>query len=224
MFRSFDCHAGAEHSTEDLQLGAAETLAGGCRGADRAVILQQQEPIRILLEFRHVALARADLAQPRQFARERRGTDQRLPIGLQCFDFAHPDQPLQRDFAQFGAHRVDQPQCQFGVGVGKARVPSLGQAPNLRWTTDAAALGIRDQQPVGGESGYLLARRLGGDAKGRGKIRDTLRATALDHPEQPIAGIRGIIQVHAWIIQRRDAGCKTPSHYQPPAYRLSPYR
>jgi hypothetical protein len=75
-----DQDAVAEHVLKDRQLRAAERLAGRGRGADRAVILDQQEAAVALGDHaRHVAFAAADVGQCAELRAQgqRRGTSRR---------------------------------------------------------------------------------------------------------------------------------------------------
>src|SRR5438105_14015024 len=47
MLRALDAHARAHHVTEEVELGAAQARARGCRGADRAVVLHEQHSLAV---------------------------------------------------------------------------------------------------------------------------------------------------------------------------------
>src|SRR5713226_1964008 len=49
----------AQHAAEDVELGAAESLAARRRRADRAVILDEEKAIALCAPFGHIAFARA---------------------------------------------------------------------------------------------------------------------------------------------------------------------
>jgi hypothetical protein len=100
MVGSLDHDGGTQHGAEDIEFGTAKALAGGRRGTDGAVILQQQKARVVRPPFGHVAFARAHFRQSCQPVRERGYAAQGFPVGVQRLCLTHLDQPLQRRLAQ----------------------------------------------------------------------------------------------------------------------------
>ena len=204
---SLDRDSGAQHGAEHLEFGAAEALAGGRRGADRAVVLQQQEPVGVGSPLGHVAFARADFRQAapafRPAWRHRPGRRGRRAGSLAP---AHTDQSIEGRLAQFGPHRVDQPQGQFGMGVGEPCVAGFGQMPEAG--SDGQCRAARFPLPAIPSAASLTTCWRAASAvmpSSRGNIGDPLRPAPLDHAKQAVCRRGGgdaesIIQVHAWIM------------------------
>ena len=178
--------SGSEYRTENIQFGTAKTLARRGCGADRAVVLHQQEAPGIRLPLRHVALARTKFRQQRNALGEGVGRRQSLAIGPLGLRPAHLDETVQRRIAQLGSDRLDQLQRQFRMRIRKAAMAGGGEVPNLRRPANAAPLGLRRDKSLGGKPDKMLACRLGGDPQHHGQIGDALRPAPLDCPEQPI--------------------------------------
>jgi hypothetical protein len=165
------------------ELRTAEALAGSRCGADGAVILQQQEAVRVGPPFGHVAFARAYLRQARQLFGQRGGVGQGGAVGDQRLLLPDMDQSIEGCLAQFGPHRVDQPEGQFRMGVREPCVAGFGQVPTLGRTANAAPLGFRCQKAIGRQPDHLLSRGLRGDAERGRNVADPLRPTPLDHAQ-----------------------------------------
>ena len=135
--------SGPQHRAEDGEFGAAEALAGGGGGADRAVVFDQQPAVAVGggLHLGHIAFGAA-LAGEGLKARLRIGrAGQRRVIGGAGFGLARGDQPVERLFAQKIADMADPGDGQLGMGIGKPGLAAIGQVPDLG---RAAELFFRD--------------------------------------------------------------------------------
>lgn len=115
-------HARSQHVAEHLQLRATETLTSRGGGADRAMILQQQEAVRIGAPFGHVAFAGTQLRQPRDPCPERGELGERGAVGASGFLFARAHQSFQRGLAECRPHGLDQAHGEFRMGIRETTV------------------------------------------------------------------------------------------------------
>src|SRR5215510_14399532 len=74
MIGTRDSRSRTQHLAEQVELGAAQALAGGRGGTDRAVIFEQQIVLALAPPFRHVALAAADGGQASDALRQSGGS------------------------------------------------------------------------------------------------------------------------------------------------------
>jgi len=61
VFAAFDGDGGAEDGAKEIELGRAETLAGVCRSAYRAVVLDEEKAVVVLSDLGHVAFFSSNL-------------------------------------------------------------------------------------------------------------------------------------------------------------------
>lgn len=122
MFDALNRNACSQYLAEHVELGTTEALAGGRRGADRAVVLQQQESAGVCAPFCHVAFARADLCQTGDARPQRPGAGERHTVCPSGLLLARTDEALQCGLAQRRAHGIDQPDRELGVGVREPAV------------------------------------------------------------------------------------------------------
>ena len=135
---------GPEHLTEERELGAAQARARGRRGADRAVVLDEQH-----------ARARRDRRRPRRRNPPRCGSRasastrdaQRSALGHGAVVRgalhlgARVDDLRETLVAERGAHRGDQLDGEIVVTIGEEILGEIGERPDRRRA--AAALGRR---------------------------------------------------------------------------------
>jgi hypothetical protein len=131
----------AQYITEHVEFRATETLTGCGRGADRAMIFQQQKALGVGVPFGHVAFARTDLCQARHTGVQSSGAGERGIVGTSGFVFAHAYELFQCRLAERRADRVDETDGELGVRVREAIVPRWRQVPMARRPTDTAFLG-----------------------------------------------------------------------------------
>ena len=139
VFRPLDADARPERRAEEVELAGAEALARGGRGADRAVILDEQKPGAVALHLGHVPFVGADLRELLHSLRQRRRwVDARPVIGALP---RHPrvEQARHPLRAERILHRRDERRVQLGVGVWKQPVGVLRQAPELRRAAERTA-------------------------------------------------------------------------------------
>src|SRR5260370_42673651 len=108
MVLAFDVPARSEKALEYCEFDAAEALAGHCRGADRAVVLDQQKAFaRQLFEPRHVTFGRARIGERRQLLGDVGLADEPLAVGRADLLASLLEQSRQRRLAELAADRAD---------------------------------------------------------------------------------------------------------------------
>ncbi len=171
MLDAFDRDAWPEHVTKHVQLRATEALTCRGGGADRAVIFQQQEPLRIGAPFGHVAFVRTEPGEPLDTRAQRGGAGECGAVRASGLLLANADQSLQRCLAESGSHRFDQADGELGMRIWEAAVSRRCQMPDARWPSEAEFFGNGCDQLGAGELGELLAHGLGRGAECRGNVR-----------------------------------------------------
>src|SRR5437764_1179027 len=146
-----DPRCAAEHAAEDLELGPAESLADRGGGADRAVILDEEKILAVLVPFGHVALARPERGEALDAFRHAAGTRQGAGIAVPGLRLARGDDLLQRRLAENAAHRGNELYGQLGMCVGKARIADIGQPPCLPGPPYAVRGALDGDEPLLGE-------------------------------------------------------------------------
>jgi hypothetical protein len=202
-------HTAAEYSAEHLEFRATEALAGGSGGADRAMVLEQQECIAGGAPFGHVTFARANPCQPCHAGTQGAGVAQRRCVGASGLGLPRAYEPLQCLLAERRAHRLDQAHGKLGVGIGEAPVSRLRQVPNSCRAADATLPGDAPDQAIIRQLHQVLPRGLGRRAENDGDVGRPQRPAPLDQPEDPIGRVlqahacilrpgRGVMQAWAW--------------------------
>jgi hypothetical protein len=207
-------YAWSEHMAEDILFGTAEALTGSGRGADRAVVFQQQETVGVGAPFGHVAFARTDVRQAGHTGAQTRRAGERGAVGASGLVFAHTYELLQCSLSQRRADRVDETHGKLGVGIREATMRRRRQVPGASRPAEAALLGHGLHETFVREFHQVLPRGFCRRAEYGGDIGGSLRTATLDQAEDPIAGHRpgigcGITQGHACIM-RRPAALRKP--------------
>ena len=121
MLAALDTRVGSQHGSKYIQLGAAEALANGRRGADRAVVLDQQEAaVGLLAPRRHVALARAQLGETRDPVAQIAGAREGAAVTVALAFLAARDQAVEPVVAEQRADRADEVGREVGMASGAA--------------------------------------------------------------------------------------------------------
>ncbi len=159
MLGALDLDVGPEHRTEQIELTCAETLTRSRRITDRAVVLDEHEPVVDGRNLGHVPLARAQCRQVRH--PHRSGID--VAHGRQVAGFeplvAAADHRAETSFTQRLPDGRDEVDGEIGVAVGEQLGRQSGEPPGGgRATPPAARFGVaRLDQTVGNESVEMLA-------------------------------------------------------------------
>ena len=215
MFHALHGNARAQHIAEHLEFRATKTLTCRGRGADRAVIFQQQEAVGVGAPFGQVAFARPELCQSRHADTQCPGPGECGAVGASGFLFAHAYELFQRRLSQRRADRVDEAHGKLGMRIREAILRGRRQMPVARRPTDAVLLDRGFHQAIVCQLHQMLPRRFGRRAEHRGDVCRTQRATPFDQAEDPVNG-GGIFQAHACILRRGGTLRKTQNQASHP--------
>jgi hypothetical protein len=166
---TFDAPAGSDKILKYCQLDAAETLADHCRGADRAVVFDEQKALfGLLFEPRHIAFGRAHIGKRRQLLCNIGFAGEPLAVGGGDLLAAPFEQLRQCCLAQFTADGADQIDGKLRMSIGKERCCAPRQRPDPpRAASTMRAIGIYDEV-LGEEPLQTLPHGLHADAEAPG--------------------------------------------------------
>lgn len=189
VFGALDRHGVAQRGLEDRELHGAQVGAAARGGADRAMVLDEQEAaLRLLGDGGHVAFLRPGLGERGQFGAQAAAAGEALPVrrGLLCG--AVLEQPRHRVLAQGVPQAGHQPDRQVRVAVREEGGGAVGQVPALRRPADRARLLGEGDQPLGLQVVEMLAHRHGGHAQRFGQGGGVLRPVGLQQAQDAVAG------------------------------------
>src|SRR5258708_9741198 len=139
---------GPQRGAEDRQFRTAQTLASGCRRANRAMVFDQQKAsARVLRDARHVALAASNFRKRRHLLTKRTPLANALAVIRNARTLAVFDQLFQPVLPKDVTHRAQQIEGQIGMTVGKAVVTRLRQPPVFSRPPPPFALILALHQP-----------------------------------------------------------------------------
>ena len=175
----------------------AQTRARRRRGADRAVVLDEEHAraVGIVDDLGEIALVGAHACERFGVGAQRAALrHRRLVRGALLFG-ARVDHPLQPVVAERGAHRGDQVDGEIVVTIGEQILREIGERPHgRRPAATLARLRARRDEPVLGERVEMLTNAGLGHASARGEIGDRRVGALQPLDDLPLARaqIRGL--------------------------------
>src|ERR1700730_3016815 len=132
VFHSLYRNAGAKYRAEQVQFCSAESFADVRSGADRTMVLDQQEASACLkFDLGHIAFVAANLGQPLEFFPQGKRPWYTLHVVSPLAPVARIEHTVQSGLAECISERVNERDAQFRVGVGDEPVCLASQSPIL---------------------------------------------------------------------------------------------